>query len=185
MPTLKVPNGKELIDARFLLEKAGIAENMKIADLGCGQSGYFALQAGKLIGQNGTIYAVDILKAALRSVESSAKLFGINNLKTIWADLETLGSTKIQKATIDLAMLNNILFQTQKPEITMQETARILKENGKLLVVDWRKIAVPFGPPVQDRIDPTEIKQMAKKAGLTFKMEFDAGPYHYALIFKK
>ena len=183
--TIKIPGGKELIDAKVLLEKGGITEGMLIADLGCGRRGYFSLQAAKLVGNTGLVYSVDILKSALENVLSMAKLFGISNIQTIWANLEILGATKIPNESIDLAMLNNILFQTDKDEMIVKEAARILKPQGKLLVTDWKKIDVPFGPPVENRPDPNEIKKYAVDCGLQLEKEFEAGPYHFSLIFVK
>ncbi len=185
MAKIKIPGGKELIDARSLLEKLGIEEKMNVADLGCGRRGYFTLQAAKLIGPEGLVWAVDVVKPALENVQSMANLFGISNIKTIWADLEIPGATKIPEGTVDIAMLNNIFFQTKKADLLIKEAARALKKGGKLLVTDWKKTPAPFGPPVEDRINPQQVKQHAGDKGLRLKKEFDAGPYHYALVFVK
>jgi len=180
-----VPGGKELIDARLLLEKAGIAEKMAVADLGCGRRGYFTLQAAKLIGPDSLVYAVDVVKSALENVKSMANLFGIPNIKTIWADLEIPRSTKIPDESIDLAMINNVFFQTKRADLIIQEANRILKKGGKLLITDWKKTQAPFGPPIQDRVSPEQVKTDAQKYGLILEKEIIAGPYHYALIFIK
>ncbi|MDD5626305.1 MAG: methyltransferase domain-containing protein [Patescibacteria group bacterium] len=185
MDTTKIPGGKELIDSKTLLEKIGIAEKMIIADLGCGRRGYFSLQAAKLVGPQGLVYSMDIIQTALQNVESMAKLFGISNLKTVWANLEIPGATKITNNSVDLAMINNVLFQTKKGDLIIKEAARILKMGGKLEVTDWKKIAVPFGPVSEERISPEEVKKHAQAAGLKFEQEFDAGPYHYTIVFIK
>lgn len=183
--TNKLPGGKQLINVKQVLKTVGIAEKMKIADLGCGNQGFFTLQAAKLIGDKGLVYAIDILKPALQELESIAKLYGIYNIKTVWADLEVYGSTKIPDKKIDIAMLNNTLFQTDNEEKIIKEGVRILKNKGLLLVVDWEKTSAPFGPPVENRVDPQDVKKYAEKKGLKLKKEFKAGPYHYGLIFKK
>lgn len=180
-----IPGGRGLLNAKTLLEKAGIEEKMKIADLGCGRRGHFVLQAAKLVGKKGLIYAVDVVKDVLKNVEGAAQLYDIENIKTVWADLEIPKSTKIDNASIDIVMLNNILFQTKKKKEIINEAVRILKKKGKLLIVDWKKTKVPFGPPVEDRIDPEAIKKYVQECGLTLEQEFNAGPYHYALIFQK
>ncbi len=174
-----------VIDARSLLEETGIEEKMKIADLGCGSRGYFAIQAAKLIGEDGLVYAVDIIKPALQNVKNTAHLFGITNLRTIWADLEIPEATKIPTESIDLAMLNNILFQNKKIEQVTGEAYRILKKGGKLLITEWKKTKAPLGPPMESRLSIEESKRYAKQAGLQFQKELEAGPYHYALIFVK
>ena len=174
-----------VIDARSLLEEVGLEEKMKVADLGCGSRGYFAIQAAKLVSEDGLVYAVDIIKSALENVKNTANLFGITNLRTVWADLEVLESTKIPNESIDLAMLNNMLFQNEKIEQIIKEASRILKKQGKLLITEWKKIKAPLGPPIENRISVEEAKNYAEKAGLEFQKELEAGPYHYALIFIK
>ncbi len=183
--TIKIPGGKELIDAKEVLEKVGIEEKMKVADLGCGYRGYFTLQAAKLVGARGLVYAVDVLKSALESVKSLASLYGVDNIHALWADLEVAGSVKIEDGSIDLAMLNNIFFQTKKADIVLREAARILKKDGKLLVTIWKKAGAPFGPPVEARTTPEEVKENARNAGLTLEKEFESGPYHFSLVFVK
>lgn len=181
----KIPGGKELIDAQSLMEKLNIEEKMQIADLGCGRRGYFSLQAAKLVGPQGLVCAIDVVKPALENVQSMANLFGITNIKTIWADLEIPKATKIPDETIDIAMINNVFFQTKRGNLIVKEAARILKKGGRLLVTDWKKTKAPFGPPVENRVSPEQIKAYARDCGLTLTKEFEAGPYHYALIFAR
>ncbi|MDA2922469.1 class I SAM-dependent methyltransferase [Patescibacteria group bacterium AH-259-L07] len=180
-----IPGGRELINARTLLEKAGIEEKMKVADLGCGRRGHFSLQAAKLVGKKGIVCAVDVVKDALENVKNSAQLYGIENIKIIWADVEVPRATKIPDNAIDIAMLNNILFQTKKRKEMINEAVRILKKGGKLLIVDWKKTKAPFGPPVEDRVKPDAVKDYVQKCGLKLTHELDAGPHHYALVFEK
>ncbi len=180
-----IPGGKEVIDSLKLLGKLGIEEKMQVADLGCGRRGYFSLQAAKLVGDLGQVYAVDVLKPALENVRSMANLFGVANIKTVWADLEVFGGTKIPDQSVDLTMINNVLFQTDKDDLIIKEAVRILKTKGKLLVTEWKKIKTPFGPPTENRVNPEEIKTIAKSCGLSLLQEFEAGPYHYSLIFAK
>jgi len=176
---------QELINSQTLLEKAGLEKKMTIADLGCGRRGYFTLQAAKLVGNEGLIYAVDVVKSALENVENAARTFNFANIKTIWADLEVPGATKIPDASVDLAILNNVLFQTEKRKSVIQEALRILKRHGRLLITDWKKDKTLFGPPRQNRIESKQIIEYAQQIGLNLVNEIDAGLYHYALILEK
>jgi len=180
---IKIPGGKELIDALASLKEAGIEKKMKVADFGCGRRGYFSLQAAKLIGPNGAVYAIDILPSALKSVESLANLFNISNLKTIWANLEIEESTKLPNESMDLVLLNNVLFQTKNHNVILKETKRILKKGSNLLLTEWEKKETPFGP--KEKIEKEEAKKKAEAVGLVFEKEFKPGPYHYSLVFKK
>lgn len=61
----------------------------------------------------------------------------------------------------------------------------MVKPGGKLLVVDWKKGATTFGPGVEVRPDPLKIKQYAQELGLQLTDEFEAGTFHFALVFTK
>lgn len=181
----KIPGGNELINAKELLAKIGIEEGMVVGDLGCGARGYFSLQAARIIGPRGLVYAVDILPSALKGVETNAKLLAINNIKTVWSDLEIYQATKIPVESLDFALLINILFQTKEDEKIIKEAIRLIKPGGKLAICDWKKTGAPFGPPVNDRPDPEELKRIVADSGLKLEKEIEAGPYHFALVFVK
>jgi ubiquinone/menaquinone biosynthesis C-methylase UbiE len=176
--------GNELISAN-VFELVDLQAGMHVGDLGCGNLGYFTFPAAKIVGNSGVVYAVDILKSVLDAVANKATQEGFSNVKTVWSNLEKVGATDIQTATLDLTMLHNMLFQSDRDDLVLQETYRLTKIGGKAMVIDWLKIATPFGPPAGDRTDPAEIKRFAEAAGFTLTQEFNAGPYHYGLLFTK
>ena len=184
-PNYKVPGGNQLLNSYKILSKIEITEGMKVADLGCGARGPFSLQSAKMVGDKGIVYAVDIMKSALQSLNTMAQMRGINNIKTIWADLDVVGSTKIKKSSIDLVIVVNILFQLKERTAIIKEAYRIIKPGGKMLIIDWKKTNIPFGPSVDLRISPSKIKQAGQQLDLILEQEFDAGPYHFGLLFSQ
>ncbi|MBI4994726.1 class I SAM-dependent methyltransferase [Candidatus Peregrinibacteria bacterium] len=182
---IKISGGNELINPVKLLEQSGIKGGMTVADLGCGAAGHFVLPAAHLVGDSGLVYAVDILPSVLQSVESRAKVEGVGNIKIVWADLEKVGGMKIENGSVDLAILVNDLFQIKDKQTVIKEAARILKSGGGLVVGEWKTIGTPIGPPVNARLDSAQVKSMIQSAGFEFVHEFEAGPYHYGLVFKK
>jgi len=182
----KQAGGNQLLDSREILEnKVGLGYGNVVADLGCGPKAYFTFQSARMVGDKGLVYAVDVQKQVLSSVESHAKTQGLDNIRTVWTDLEIKGATKIQESSLDLAILNNVLFQsTNMPEM-IKESIRLIKNGGKLLVVDWKKMGAPLGPKMDLRVDPEKVKELCEVFGLKLEKEFEAGPYHFGLIFKK
>lgn len=168
-----------------IFEYVGLKQGAVVADLGCGATGLFTISAARLVGNMGQVYAVDVLKSVLEEVSKRSRLEGVNNVKTVWSNIEIFGATKIKKESLDLGMLVNVLFQSKEHENIMKEAARLLKKDARLLVIDWKPSYVPFGPPVIDRVSPDEVKAIAKKAGLSLVDEFKAGNFHFGLIFKK
>ncbi len=182
---LRITGGNALIDAATIINRAKIVENMKVADLGCGATGHFVFPIARLIGKKGAMYAVDILKTVLENVDKIAKQEGIENIKTVWSDLEIYGATKIEPNSLDLGLLINTLYLSNKRTEIIKESVRLLKKGGKLIVVEWRSTALPFGPSVEKRVKEEAVLELAPKLGLIQTEEFEAGPYHYGIIFEK
>jgi len=175
-----IPSGGELLNPREILETAGLKEGMVAIDMGCGTQGHFVFAAARIVGDKGKVYGVDILKSALSGVESQAKLQGAKNVKTIWSDIEVYGATKIFGGADMVMLINNL-----PKEAMMREALRLVKPGGKLLAVDWKTSAAPFGPPSKDRIPPEVIKGLAGNLGLKLEKEWNAGKYHFGLVFTK
>ena len=181
----KVIGGNALIDVNFILKKVGVGDKMKVADLGCGSSGHFVFPASDLVGKNGKVYAVDILKTALESINRRAKQENLANVKTVWSDIEKFGATNIEANSIDVGFLVNTLYQSNKRPEIMRETVRMIKKGGKLIIAEWDKISSPLGPPTEERVDKELLRIASKRLGLDITEEFSAGPYHYGIIFTK
>lgn len=180
-----ITGGNALLDVNFILKKAKICENLKIADLGCGASCHFVFLASKIVGKRGAVYAVDILKTILESINKRIKQENIENIKTIWSDLEIFNATKIESGSLDVALLVNTLYQSHKRAEILREAIRMIKKGGLLLVVEWKNIATPFGPPPEEQVKLDSLKIVAQKLGLKIEDEFDAGQYHYGILFVK
>ncbi len=182
----KQAGGNQLLNPKDILEKiAELSYGQTVAGLGCGPKAYFSFQAARIVGDKGLVYAVDVLKEVLSSVESHAKSNGFDNVKTIWSDLEIYGATKIPENSIDLVMLINVLYQSANIPNILKEATRLIKKEGKILIIDWMGIGTPLGPQGSKRVDPNYIKGLSDALNLSLLKEFQAGQYHFGLIFKK
>ena len=185
---LQNPGG--LTNPEKILLQIGLKEGITVADFGCGH-GYFTIPAGKMIGKEGKIYAVDVLAECLEAVHSSARLEGVINVLTMRGNLEVLGGSGIKDEIVDLVLLHNILFQSQKKADIMKESGRVLKSGGNLVVIDWLPLldatgeSTVFGPQGGWRLSVEEAKKIAREEGLTFSRSLDAGEYQYGLVFVK
>lgn len=179
------PLKTNLLNIDLIFEKAKIKEGEKIGDFGCGKNGYFSFLSAKNVGRKGMVYAVDIIKNNLAIVEKEAKEHNLPQIKTVWSDIETFKATKIEEESLDLIFLVNILHESSKPIDIIKESVRLLKRGGRLVVVEWKKIASPIGPDVASRLDKEFIINIANKAGLIKEEEFEAGKYHFGILFVK
>lgn len=62
----------------------------------------------------------------------------------------------------DVVWMINLLHELKKPYLLLKEIKRVLKPNGKLLIIDWAKKqeACESGPPLEHRIDEATISSL-------------------------
>ena len=180
-----VKGGTALLDVSLILTKLGLKQGQIVGDLGCGGGGHFVIASAKMVGASGTVFAVDVQKSVLQYIESRAKLENITTIRTVWANFEKYGSVKIPDGVCDIVILANVLFQNKDHATVLREAARLVKSGGRVAVIDWKGTAAPFGPPVELRVSEDMVRQYAEQAAVQFVDGFDAGQYHYVLVFKK
>jgi len=165
-----------------IVRQLNIRKDMQVADFGCG-AGYFTITLAKLADQ-GKVYAFDVLEQALESVRSRAKLQGLFNIETKRCNLELIGSSGLLDNSVDLVLLANILFQSNKKIDIIKEAKRILKKGGEIVIIDWLPNQ-SLGPPKDLIVLPEVVKKMAQDEGLVFKKDFPVDVYHWGIIFTK
>lgn len=178
-------SGNQMVDPQLLFQKAQLQPDMHVADFGCGRTGHLVFPATKIIGERGVVYAVDILKNVLEEIKKRAALSAIFNIHTVWADLEHVGKTAIPQKSLDVGFLVNTLVQSDKRRGILDEIYRLLKDKARLIVVDWTRKGLPFGPHDKRLVDFEDVKQWAVQHGFTVQEEFGVGPYHKGLVLYK
>lgn len=164
-----------------VLKHLKLHKDMTVVDFGCGSGGWSIPLAKKL--EDGLVYAIDILEEPLSALKSRAALEKVSNIRTIRANVEDKAGSTLSVESVDLVLMTNLLFQIEKKKEVFAEAKRILKNGGKILVVDWKPDS-PQGPE-KGRISEKEVKKIAEEFGFELEKEFEAGIYHYGLIFEK
>ena len=177
--------GNKFLDPKYIFSQIGLTPGQRVADLGCGAMGHFVFSAAEAVGSGGQVYAVDIRQIVLVGIKNRARIDGVDNIETIWANLETFKSSGIATESLDLVMLFNTLFQNKKREEILKEAVRITKPGGHLAIIDWQPQETLFGPPLEMRVDPDKVKKFCQSNGLQLEREFIAGNFHFGLLFKK
>lgn len=162
-----------------ILSNLELREDMIAADFGSGSGGWVIPLAKRL--EDGRVLAVDILDKPLAALKTKAQLANVSNIQTILADVEK--TTEIAEESCDLVLMTNLFFQAEKKKDVLIEGKRVLKKGGRILVVDWKKNA-SLGPK-EGKVSPEELKELALDLNLRIEKEFEASPYHYAIILVK
>jgi ubiquinone/menaquinone biosynthesis C-methylase UbiE len=114
-----------------VLKEVGIRQGFSVLDYGCG-AGSYVVPLTDLVGSSGRIYAVDIHPIAIRTVQSKTAKRRLANVKAVQSDC----NTGLSDASIDAALLYDILHELDKPNDVLRELHRVLKPSGILSVSD-------------------------------------------------
>ncbi|MBI2674212.1 MAG: class I SAM-dependent methyltransferase [Candidatus Yanofskybacteria bacterium] len=174
----------------FIINEFRLMPGMSIADFGSG-AGYFTILMAERVGKEGRVYALDIMESALDSVREKARASGLENVEAIRTNLEVVGSSGLSDQSQDVVLLANILFQSGKKIEIIREAKRVLKDSGLFIIIDWKKGlpaqagAGSFGPPDSLRTDEMAMRSLAVGEGFVFDRLFNAGQFHFGMIFRK
>ncbi len=166
-----------------VVAQTGLAQGQIVADLGCG-NGFYVLPAAQMVGPTGTVIAVDVQTSKLAATISIANQFGYRNVRVIQANLgKPLLDIPINSC--DLVIVGNILHEIKETQELIKNMYRILKSPGRVVVVEWKRTATPFGPPLENRMDQEKLEILLKMAGFRKDKDLIADGYHYAVLFEK
>ncbi|MFZ2192709.1 MAG: methyltransferase domain-containing protein [Candidatus Moraniibacteriota bacterium] len=179
-----VSYGVKFINPKLIIDSLEIGDGMVVGDFGCG-TGYFTFPLAQKVGQTGLVYALDILKDKLETIESEAKILGLSNILAKRVNLEKIGGSKIEDENLDWVFLINMLFQNKDREIIIQEAKRVLKTGGKVLVIEWNKENASFGLADNLRVSQMEISDLAQKNGFAITKEIKVSDFHFGIILEK
>lgn len=166
------------------LMQASVGRGMHVAEFGCG-SGFYTLALAGLVGHEGKVYAIDIQRELLHKVSNEAKKLGFKNVSVIHADIETEKTGVLREESVDMVVIANTLFLVTKKDHLVKEAMRILRKNGRVLVVEWSDSYAGLGPHKNSIIKESETESLFKKYGFTKVAQIDAGDHHYGVIFRK
>ncbi len=167
---------KQFLNPDSILDRIGLDREMVLADLGCG-TGFFTIPASLRVKK---VYALDVQQEMLDILQDKIKKQKIANIETI---LSEESSIPLPDDSVDILLMANVFHELEDRRAILKEGKRVLSDRGKLAIVDWKKIEMDFGPPVEERLAEDEIISICKDSGFELQERSDAGPYNYLLIF--
>lgn len=165
------------------VKELNFSPRASVADFGAGSGAWTLALAKYLTG--GTVYAIDIQKELLGSLEKEVAKAGLANVHYLQGDLESRGGSKLADEEVDVVLIANILFQSKLKYSIVLEAKRILKRTGKVVVIEWKESFGGLGPKPEDVVSTKELLEVFGQAGFVKQATMDVSDQHYAMIFVK
>jgi len=171
-------------DPEANVERFKLEPGMLVADFGAG-AGNYTIPAARAVGRRGMVFAIDIQQELLSRIKNNANKEGLENVETVWGDIEELNGSGLQDLTVDAVIISNVLFLTEEKDNLVKEVSRVLKQNGKVLVVEWKDSFRGLGPKPESIIPLSVTKELFEKHNFSLFDEIQAGEHHYGAVFKR
>ena len=176
--------GGQFLDPSSIVAQLELHPGMQVAHFGCG-TGFFTFPIATRIGENGKIWALDILEHKLELVRAQAKNLGLGNVIVKKANLEKQNGSELENASVDWVVMVNMLHQNDKKSDIINEAKRVLKEKGKILFIEWKNENATVGPKMNIRVTRKDVLEIAKKNDFEIIQEIDAGKFFFGMILAK
>ena len=185
-------SSETFLDSDEILAKLNLKGDETFMDAGCGD-GHIAVKATERYLPDGSVYAVDAYDGSIKELNNYIKRNNIGNLTAIEADI-TEAIPGVEDVSVDVALMVNVFhgFDSENRDDVIDEFGRILKKDGRMAIIDFKPVEMPWGPPIDIRYSPDELEKIFdnhnfRKIYLNEDMgkEIPQGKSHYLIIFEK
>lgn len=181
------------LDSDEILSELDFRGNETFMDAGCGD-GHIALKALEDYIPEGCAYAVDNHKESIVELEVYKNENGIENLITIEADF-TKGIPDVEDESVDVILMLNVFHGFKASgdiDFVIDELKRMIKDDGKIAIMDFKAIDMEKGPSTDIKSTPEELESLFKEHGLKkaylnedIGEDIPEGKSHFIIIFEK
>jgi ubiquinone/menaquinone biosynthesis C-methylase UbiE len=175
---LDSPYRRRILPPSTTLKRFGLKRGMAVADIGSG-SGYFLIPAARLVGEASAAYAVDASKEMLALLDSKNPPSNVVPVHT-----KDGYKFKIESNSVDFVIASAILHENE-PVRFLKEIRRIMKPKATLLIIDWRKESKRSGPPMEERLTPSEVKAFLARSALKVSRSVILNSRYFAVVARK
>jgi len=146
---------------RRTLGRLGLKQGDTFLDIGAG-SGFFALPAARIVGDDGRVLAVDVAPEAVELIKRKKEAAGLGNVEAVLSEAGDLASLR---GVATLAFMSLVLHEIEDKAGTLGSIRRALADGGRIAIIEFRKSPLVLGPPAGERIGRPEMAALLHGAG--------------------
>jgi ubiquinone/menaquinone biosynthesis C-methylase UbiE len=173
---LEDPERHSSLSKPEVLEILRLKPGMTVAEIGAAR-GDLCLSISQAVGSTGHVFAVEAIPEMLPGLRQSSQ--GQANIHLV---AEPYHETALAGESCDRVVMVNLWAGLRDPLATLREVARVLRKDGRLVLIEWRPdAAFPPGPPPDKRTEFRAIVQCLERHTWDLHGNGAASPYSYFL----
>lgn len=163
----------------FIMDFAGIESDSIIADIGSA-TGFFPIRFSARAHQ-GRVWGIDIEPNLVRYLNARAHREGVRGLYSI------LGTTTdpLIPERVNIITLINTYHHIENRQAYFSGLHKFMKKGARLVVVDFKKGKLPFGPKDEMKVSKKQIRKELQSAGFKRVRHSDDLEYQFISVFEK
>jgi SAM-dependent methyltransferase len=165
----------------LLLPALKLKPGNSVADIGAG-TGYYTRRFANLVGDKGTVYAVEIQQEMLDLLMKKIDELKIHNVKPI---LGTITDPKLPDAALDLIFMVDVYHEFDFPYEMVQSMCRALKHGGRLVFVEFRKEDPKVPIKVVHKMTEAQVRKEMSPHPLRWKETIETLPWQHIIVFER
>ncbi|HYJ15166.1 MAG TPA: class I SAM-dependent methyltransferase [Candidatus Limnocylindria bacterium] len=179
MKALEDPKRDEYQKPHEVLKALNIKPGETIADIGAG-TGYFTFPLAHHVGDKGKVYAVDVSADMIRHINRRIRETKSANVVSILADLD---DPLLPDRSVDRFFICDVWHHVENQTKYLTLMKKMLKPGGEIVMIDFHKKELPFGPPLQMKIAREDLIKQMETNGFRLSKEHKFLPHQYFLVF--
>ena len=173
------PKRLELLPPEYIVEKINNNELGVVIDVGAG-TGFFTSALADIYKKT-LFYACDISDVMLGYVKENIVPKYENIIPLLMED----NTISLSDSFADLVISINLHHELDEPSVMLKEALRLLKSEGKVVIIDFKKVDTGFGPPLEHRVAEETVKDQLIESGFSKVTVFNDLDAYYVIIAEK
>ena len=162
-----------------VIHALGLKPGELIADIGAG-SGYFTFHLARHVGVKGKVYAVDISPDMILHINRRIRDTRATNVVSILADPD---DPLLPDRSVNRFFICDVWHHVENRTKYLSLLKKMLKPGGEVVMIDFHKKELPFGPPLEMKIAREDLIKQMETNGFRLTKEHTFLPYQYFLVF--
>jgi SAM-dependent methyltransferase len=163
------------------LNAIGVQKGMTVADVGAGV-GYFSIRMATRVGPSGKVYANDVQPEMLAMLKQRAAKAKVTNIVPV---LGTESDPKLPPKSMDIILLVDVYHEFSQPQVMLQKLRQALKEDGRLVLLEFRKEDPRIPIRTEHKMSVEEVKAEVIPEGFRLESVLKDLPRQHIFIFRK